>query len=149
MKAQTKAFGEIEVDERQRLLFPNGLLGFEVYKKFVLLDAEQKPFYWLQSTEAVQTAFVLIYPEVFRPDYDPGITEEDLEDLGIKNEKDLLIFAIVTVQPDGKTITANLQGPLIINKVTRVGKQIIARKSEWKTRHNVIQELNALRTQAC
>ena len=56
----TKPFGNMELDERQRIRLPFGLLGFESLHDYALLDAEQAPFYWLQSLEVVEIAFVLI-----------------------------------------------------------------------------------------
>ena len=41
MRFSTKAYGEIEIDERQRLRFPGGLLGFEKFTEYALLDARQ------------------------------------------------------------------------------------------------------------
>ena len=69
MRVETKPYGLIDVDERQQILFPFGILGFEQLKKYVLLDAQQQPFYWLQSMDVVDVAFVLINPRIFRPDY--------------------------------------------------------------------------------
>ena len=50
---KTKPFGEIEIDEQQIIEFPDGLLGFDYIKKFVLLDSdgEKSPFKWLQAYE--------------------------------------------------------------------------------------------------
>ena len=48
MKVATKAYGLIDVNEQQRITFPHGLLGFESFKEYVLLDAGRQPFYWLQ-----------------------------------------------------------------------------------------------------
>ncbi len=62
----TKPFGSVELDERQRIRFPFGVLGFESLHDYALLDADQAPFYWLQSLEVVEIAFVLIEPRVFR-----------------------------------------------------------------------------------
>jgi flagellar assembly factor FliW len=36
MRVATKALGEIDLDERQRISFPYGILGFEQLKEYVL-----------------------------------------------------------------------------------------------------------------
>ena len=95
MKVATKAYGLIDVDERQRITFPQGLLGFESFKDYVLLDAERQPFYWLQSVEAEQVAFVLINPFLFRPDYEMNIDNEELLPIKIDDPGKALIFSIV------------------------------------------------------
>jgi flagellar assembly factor FliW len=123
MKIYTKAYGEVEIDDRQVINFPNGLFGFETLREFALLDAAQQPFYWIQSLDVEQVAFVLIKPVIFRPDYKPGLMASDLEELKLKNtdEENALVFSIVTFLHDKKTMTANLQGPVIITGLPRTG----------------------------
>ena len=141
MKVLTKAYGEIEVDERQKITFPSGLFGFESLKEYVILDAEQQPFFWLQSLDAEHVAFVLINPFIFKPDYEMNIDNEDLLPIGINDPDKAVIFSIVTVPQDAAPITANLQGPLIINRESRLGIQAILTDSRWKTKHDIIAEL--------
>ena len=143
MRIDTKAYGLIEVDERQKIVFPEGLYGFEEYNNYVLLDAEHQPFYWLQSTDNREIAFVLINPFLFRPDYEVNITNDEMEEIGITSPEKALIFAIVTIPPDGGPMTANLQGPLVVNRVNMTGKQAILADNRWRTRHDIVAELNS------
>jgi flagellar assembly factor FliW len=143
MKVDTKAFGIIEVDDRQKIKIPEGLYGFEDYIEYVLLDAEQQPFYILQSVNDRDIAFILINPFLFRHDYELNIPNEDLEDIGLKTPENALIFSIVTIPPDGSAMTANLQGPLVINRDNMTGKQWILSDVRWKTRHDIVAELNS------
>jgi flagellar assembly factor FliW len=149
VKVATKAYGLIEVDERQRISFPLGLLGFEPIKEYILLDAERQPFYWLQALEVEQVAFILINPFLFRPDYELDINDEELLDIGLSGPEKALIFSVVTIPPDGTPMTANLQGPLIINRETRCGKQAVLTDPRWKTKHDIISELAAARQGSC
>ena len=139
MKVATKAYGLIDIDERQRITFPQGLLGFESLREYVLLDAERQPFYWLQSVDNQQVAFILINPFIFRPDYEVNIENEELKNIGISNPGSALIFSIVTIPPEGP-ITANLQGPLVINRDTRCGLQAVLMDLRWRTKHDIIAE---------
>jgi flagellar assembly factor FliW len=148
VKVLTKAYGSIEVEERQKIVFPQGLFGFEDFTDYVLLDAEQQPFYWLQSLDKEQTAFVLINPFLIRPDYEVNIGNDELADIGIDSPGKALIFAIVTIPPDGGPMTVNLQGPLTINRETHRGKQIILVDTQWKTKHDVMAELAVTRQAA-
>ncbi|MDR0313715.1 MAG: flagellar assembly protein FliW [Treponema sp.] len=147
MKVATKAYGLIDVDERQKIIFPRGLLGFEPLKDYVLLDAERKPFYWLQSIDNEKVAFILIDPFVFRPDYELNIDNEELRTIGISDPQNALIFAIVTIPPNDSgsdsRMTANLQGPLVINRDTRQAMQAVLTDPAWKTKHDIIAELEA------
>jgi flagellar assembly factor FliW len=149
VKVATKAYGLIDVDERQRISFPLGLLGFEPLKEYVLLDAERQPFYWLQSLEVEQVAFILVNPFLFRPDYELNIEDEDLQDIGLSGPENALIFAVVTIPPDGAPMTANLQGPLVINRDARTGKQAVLTDPRWKTKHDILSELAAARQGPC
>ena len=143
MIVQTKAYGQIEVSERQRITFPSGLLGFESFKEYVLLDAERQPFFWLQSLDVQQVAFVLINPFIFRPDYEMNIDNEDLLPIGISDPSKALIFSIVTIPGDSAPMTANLQGPLVVNRDNRLGMQAVLTDSRWKTKHDITAELSA------
>ncbi|MDR2069808.1 MAG: flagellar assembly protein FliW [Treponema sp.] len=143
MKVTTKAYGVIDVDEHQKITISSGLFGFEAFKDYVLLDAERQPFYWLQSLDVERLAFILVNPFLFRPDYELDISDEDLLEIGIFDPQKALIFSIVTIPADGGGMTANLQGPLVINRETRQGKQAILTDPRWGTRHNIMDELAA------
>ena len=149
MRVETKPYGTVEVDERQKILFPYGILGFEKLKHYVLLDARQQPFYWLQSCDAVEVAFVLINPRIFQPEYILEIPTEELEEIGIKKVEDALDFVIVTIPEDPSKMTANLQGPIIVNRNTRVGRQSISLNLKWMVRHVIMEELAAVEQKTC
>lgn len=145
MRVNTKAYGLIDVDERQKIFFPYGILGFEKLQYYVLLDAPQKPFYWLQSLDVLEIAFVLVDPTLFRPDYVPSVPKDELEEIDVTTHEDLLIFSIVTIPENSERMTANLQGPVLINRKNRVGRQSINTDTKWKVRHFIMDELAALR----
>lgn len=141
MRVQTKAYGEVDVDERQTVSFPAGLLGFEKFKDYVLLDAPQKPFFYLQSMNVPDLAFILIDPFLFRPDYSIDVSDETMGEIGVASPSECLVFAIVTVPADGQHITANLLGPIIINKTNRLGIQAVLPDPRWRVKHDIMAEL--------
>ena len=143
VKVKTKAYGLVEVEESHRLTFPQGLFGFESFKDYVLIDAEQQPFYWLQSIDAEQVAFVLINPFLFRPDYEMNVDNTELLPIGINDPGKTVILSIVTIPADNGPMTANLQGPLVINRENRLGIQAILTDSRWKTKHDIVAEFEA------
>ncbi len=149
MRVMTKPYGSIEVDERQKIHFPYGLFGFENFKDFVLLDAKQQPFYWLQSMDVAEIAFVLINPLIFRADYKVEVDEEEKLEIGISSQEDILCFAVVTIPENPSQMTANLQGPIVINKRTREARQSISTNPKWKIRHMVLEELTAVEKKSC
>jgi len=143
MKIDTKAFGLMEIDEKQKAKFPQGLFGFEDYTDYVLFkDPEHEPFYWLQCVNEKEIAFILIDPFLFRKDYEANFTDDELAEIGIKTCDNAVIFVIVTIPQDGRAMTANLQGPIIFNKESMIGMQAILSELKWKTKHDIIAELN-------
>ena len=149
MRINTKAYGPLDIDERQEIFFPRGLIGFEQFKRYALLDAAQHPFYWLQSLDVVEIAFVLINPVVFRPDFKLDVPTEEIDDLGLEKQEDLLVFAIVTIPENQAKMTANLQGPVIINRLKKLGGQSISINPKWHLKHFIMDELAAFKDEAC
>jgi flagellar assembly factor FliW len=145
MHITTKAYGNVEIDDRQVLSFPQGIIGFEQFKNYALLDTAQQPFFWLQSLDVTEIAFVLISPAVFRPDYTPDVPPEDIEELALESPDDLLVFAIVTIPENQNRMTANLQGPVLVNRKTRTGRQSISLNPAWQLKHLILDELAALK----
>jgi len=143
MRVKTKAYGEIDTDERQHVHFPAGLLGFEKFKDYVLLDSPQKPFFYLQSVDVPDLAFILIDPFLFRPDYSLDVSDESLGEIGVARPEAALVFAIVTVPGEGGSATANLMGPLIVNKANRLGMQAVLADPRWRVKHDIMAELAA------
>lgn len=137
MKVSTKAMGTVDVPENHVVAIPKGLLGFESVNRYVLIDAEQKPFIWLQSLENQSLAFLLIDPFLICSDYNVEIDDSDLNIIGADNSDDILVLTTVTISADGKTVTTNLQGPLIINKKNNKCIQIILSDDKWQVKHPI------------
>ena len=136
----SKPFGKIEISEKQLIYFHTGLFGFEGYKQFALIEeSAESPFKWLQSTEEPELAFILIQPELFTGDYKPLISESELEELELSTLGDSVIFVIVTIpHDDPMKMTANLQGPVIINPKNSAGRQLISRNENHSVRARII-----------
>ena len=143
IKVKTKPFGEIEVDERQIVSFPEGILGFDYIKSFVLLDADDQdsPFKWLQANDEPKLAFVVIRPEDFMGAYELSVSQSDLEAVESEKSDELLVLAIVTIPEDPSQMTANLQGPVIINIDKRIGRQAISLSDRYHVRHRILDEM--------
>lgn len=123
----------IELNETQTLSvtseniikLPLGLLGFEPIKNYALLsNPEEAPFMWLQMLDNPNHCFLVISPGEVCPDYEPEISDEDAAFLGLEKPADALVFSIVNLSDTGRP-TVNLKGPIIVNRHTLIGKQII------------------------
>jgi flagellar assembly factor FliW len=115
---------------------PTGILGFEQFKNYVLLaNPDEMPFAWLRVADSASLAFVVINPFIVMPDYAPDISEPDAEFLGLKEPADALLFSIVTLRGPNRA-TLNLKGPLVLNRHTHTGKQvIIANANNYSVEH--------------
>ena len=126
MKTPTTRFGLLEFEEKDLLTFRTGIIGFPESTRFVLLDQEDVAAKWLQSVDDPDLAFLLIDPVLLKPDYRIEVAQEDIPELGAEDESDLVVFVFLTI-PSGDPggITANLRGPVVVNRRNQLAKQII------------------------
>lgn len=140
MKIQTSRFGEIEVDDEKVLRFPEGVIGFQKLKQFVLIGKKEKMVMWLQAVDKPEVAFIVVNPYLFEPAYAPQFSEEDLSSIQIKDRADLNVLTIMVVPENPREMTANLLGPIIINNRARMGKQVILTDSHYSVKHPVVKD---------
>lgn len=143
MKIVTKNNETVDISEDQMLYMPEGLFGFEKYTKFALVNCEYEPFLWLQSTEDKNLAFLIVDPFLISSNYETDIDDETLAKIGIKKPEDIIIMTIVTIPADGGPITANFQGPLVINKTLKKCVQVVLNDNRWSTKVNIIEALKS------
>lgn len=133
MKIDTSRFGEIEVDPKRVIHFERGVLGFPKQKSYVLFEAgEDSYFWWLQSADNPELAFVVTDPSLFVPTYRVPVRADQMIDLGIETLDQAQVFVIVNKH--GQTLTGNLQGPLVINVATREAQQLVLSDRRFTTR---------------
>ena len=141
MLVNTKASGVVEVPEEHIITIPAGLFGFEDFTRFALYDSSYKPFVRLQSLEEVTLSFLLIDPFLVCSEYETNIDDRELSKINITDPSEVLVMTLVTVPGNGQPVTTNLLGPLIINKKTREGMQVILNDAEWTTKYNLVEGL--------
>lgn len=144
MKIQTKYHGEKEIQKEDIITFSNGIPGFEGEKEFILLSfPENNVFYALQSAATPNLSFIVTDPFSFFTDYNVKIDDATIDALSIEKEEDVTLLNILTVRDPFEETTVNLQAPLIINKKTQSGRQIILTGTPYETRHNLFQAKEA------
>jgi len=143
MQLNTRHFGQMEIEEKGIIEFPEGIPGFENAKKFALLASteEGSPFQWLQGVDNTELAFVVIDPKVFKPDYSVDVDDDEVEVLKIKDVEKVIVLTIIVVPEDITKMTANLKAPVLINTENNRGKQVILDKGDYELKHYVLQEL--------
>jgi flagellar assembly factor FliW len=139
----TTRFGTIEIDEELVITLSEGVIGFEACRQFIVIHSDDETaFRWLQSLDEPAIAFPVVEPCDFRPDYAPTISDSDASLLGLNATTPALVLSIVTIPKNNpRDMTANLLGPLVINALTRQGKQVIIQDEEFTTRHLIVDEL--------
>ena len=140
---KTKTMGTVSVDEKNVIEFPNGLLGFEDFHKFALIESEYKPFYWMQSLDESGLAFLIVDPFIIAEKYELDVDDKTLSEIDVESAADVIVWAIVTVPADGGPVTANLQGPVVVNKKNNLALQVILADTKWTTKYNIIKALKA------
>lgn len=113
-----------------------GLLGFEQIKDYLLIvNPAEEPFRWLQVKDNATLAFVVVDPFLIAPEYQPDLPQTDVEFLGLSSPEESALFNIVTLHANGRA-TINLKGPIVINRQTGIGKQVvIANAAEYSVQH--------------
>ena len=138
MDVRTTRFGDIEIAEDRVITFPSGLLGFPEMTRYCLLQpGDDACFFWLQSLDDPDLAFVVTDPTLFVSDYSVPVRAEQMEALSLSRIEDAQVFSIVNKVDD--KLTGNLQGPLVINTLTRVGEQVVVAERRWTTRHPLVR----------
>ena len=119
-----------------------GLVGFPDENEFELLvNTEELPFMWIRSTKNHELGFVVLEPAQFLTEYEIEIADDDAEELGITSFDDALVLNIVTIRGEEnlESATANLVGPIVINRNSQVGKQVIvSNHMKYSTKHPIL-----------
>lgn len=142
MKIRTTRFGDLEVDKKDIITFKEGILGFENLKKFFVVDpGDHTLILWMQSIDDESTAFPVIEPKVFKPDYTVNLLPSELNSLNLENVSDSCVYSILTIPANVKEMSANLKAPIVINNKTNFARQIVLQDSKLEIRYPMYNEL--------
>lgn len=142
MIIETLSWGKLEVDEEQIYHFPKGIPGFDDVTDFALIPMTETPFAYLQSIKNKGLSFLLGDPFPFYPTYEFELPDDEVEELGIKNE--IMVRCVITLKEQAEKSTINLLAPIVLNPVTNLGKQIVLHKAPYHTKHSLLQERSAI-----
>ena len=157
MQIDTTRFGKVEVEEDSIITLTQPIIGFQEFRRFVLLSGSESGILWLQSTDSKDLAFILMDPISVFPDYEVSLSDRELAELAVTKIEELDIFTIVVVPEDENKIRTNLKAPVLINRKQRLGKQTILERSNYpiqfflaraKSREENAQEVANARTDA-
>ena len=145
MQIETSRFGAIDVDPSRILTVAGGLLGFPHATAYALIQTgEDNDFFWLQSTQDPNLAFVVCDPAAFIKDYTVAqvpVREETRDELGLSAEANLAdetqVFAVCNRV--GEWLTGNLLGPIVVNLNNCRAKQVVLTEKKWSTRQPLLR----------
>ncbi|ADW18401.1 protein of unknown function DUF180 [Desulfobulbus propionicus DSM 2032] len=134
MKTIITRFGEVEYDPSHVIHFPEGLIGLDQLKRFLVMpNKKQGPLFWIQCVDDPAFAFVVTDPTNFFLDYVVLPDENERQKLGIDENGTCFVLAIVSVS-ETKEITLNLSGPILYAPETNRGLQVILEDPRYDTR---------------
>lgn len=141
-KVNTSRFGELEIEEKRVVHFKNGIPAFENEKEFVILPYdEESPYYFMQSLNTPDLAFLLTIPFLFFPDYSFEIDDETVKELNIKEGDNVSYYSLVTIPNYSiRYMTTNLLAPLILNTSNMQAKQIVLENTNYTTKERLFPE---------
>lgn len=134
MKTLNTRFGEVEYNPEEVLHFPQGLVGFESLRNFIVMpNKKEGPLFWIQSVDDPDVAFILTDPTNFFLDYTIQPSKEEQQVLGIQKESDCYVLSVVTVTPS-KEITLNLAAPILFSSENNRAIQVILENSPYSVK---------------
>jgi len=140
MKVHGTRFGSLTFKEEDIVNMEDGLMGFPTSKRYILFPyAEKSAFFWLQSVEEPEIAFIVINPFDFFSELNITVSDEDAKFIGLERQEDVEVLSLINV-PDGEpeAVRTNLAGPIVVNVRNRRGKQILVK--EYSPRQELIPE---------
>ena len=140
MEVHGTRFGTLTFNEADVIHIDEGMMGFPMSRRYLMFPYGQDScFFWLQSVDEPEIAFIVVNPFDFFSDLEFLISDEETEALGLERQEDVEIVSLVTI-PDGspEEMRTNLSGPVVVNVRNRRGKQMLF--PEFSPRQPLIPE---------
>jgi flagellar assembly factor FliW len=126
MQLKTTRFGLLALDDHRLVSFEDGIPGFPTFVQAALVEVDANPdFYWLQSVDDGDLAFLTVVPWSFFADFEIVLSDDDQAAIGLEDAGDAFICCLVSPDRDRGSFTANLRAPIVFNLRDGKGKQVI------------------------
>ena len=124
------------------LLFESGLPGFPDAHRFTLIrwGEDDSPFSIMRSLDHDGLDFVVVPPMVFFPDYAPEVDDTTAERLDLTASDDAIVVVMVTLGERAADATANLLGPIVVNRHTRQAAQAVLANADYEVRTPLVAQ---------
>lgn len=134
MKIETSRFGSLDIDDDKIITLPDGMPGFAESRFLLLTPEKQTPFRWLQAVDNPALAFVVVDARQMLPDYSVSLTAEEYSRLALNDTTEVVVLLVVTIASETRSVTVNLQGPLVLNPDRMLAKQIVLEGNKFPTK---------------
>ena len=121
-----------------QMFLPEGLIGMNELKRFKGIVEKDMPFIELRSLDEEHLGFWAMNPFPFVDRYEIEVSDDDIDSLGIKQLDDAFFLTLATMNKSN--ITLNLMAPILLNKETQIGKQIVLENYKNYSARHVIYE---------
>lgn len=124
---------ELAYDEADIITFDEGLIGLPHLRRMVLVrQSNIAPFLWLASLDDPQAAFLVVNPGALFPTYQPPLSAEITQRLGLNEGETPVALSIVLIAPDWTQSTINLRAPIFVCARTMRSAQIVLTDTAYK-----------------
>lgn len=135
MQIHSYRFGVLEIESREVIRFPDGIIGFPNEREYVLLrKSSRSAIGWLQATTNPSLAFPVVSLDSLCVDsgyYDYLVQACAHRGLGAPGDG-LAVMAIVCAAADSPA-SVNLLAPVVVKTLERLGAQIFLLDSNYST----------------
>jgi len=140
MELNSKHHEVINYSEEDIIFFKNGLPGFEDLKKFIVFPLKDNDSFSIIHSIEEDLGIILISPFMVKENYEFKLEENILEELKIKEPNEVMVYTTVTLNSNIEKITTNLKAPIVINRFSKLAKQIIIDNESYKIKEPIFKE---------
>ena len=128
MTFETTRFGPVEVNSDEVYFFPQGLIGFEALKRFVLLDSKKgNIIQWLQAIDDPAVAFLVSEPQSFIPSFEIKYPDATSSEPVMDRDQfqQLKTLTMLSLDRNEGVLHVHVMSPLLLDTSGRKGVQIM------------------------
>lgn len=119
-----------KANSMQKLIFPQGIPGFEDQTSYNLFHTETESgrVYWIESDTNPEITFTFVDPNLYGLNYELELTDEEQTLLQVEKPDDVAVMLMLwkldePEQAAKPGLNANIAGPILINVEKHIGMQ--------------------------
>ena len=126
------------------ITFAEGLVGCGDWRRFRLLETDEAGSVGLlQCLDDADVGFYVVDPYLIAEDYELEMPPSASRGIDLADLSDALVLCMLVVRQEPLLVTANLLGPLVINRNSGLGVQVVLSGSGYSSRHVVARGTGA------